>query len=111
MAKKAATKSQKNPDDEEIEEIEEEDDEETEESPAPEEVPDEGSENKEGDGEPVNPPAGSHKITIEGGGTTPIIGVGGKVRTVERGVEVEVDDEELAYLKQADLPFKAGKKK
>ena len=78
-------------------------------APAHEEAPKERAENKEQDaGEPV-PPAGS-SITIEGDGTTPIIGVDGKVRTVERGVPIEVSDEEIAYLKTAGLPFRKGNK-
>jgi hypothetical protein len=77
-------------------------------APAPTKSQNKGSEGKQDAGEPV-PPAGS-SITIEGDGTTPIIGVDGKVRTVERGVPIEVSDEEVAYLKTAGLPFKTGKK-
>ena len=58
--------------------------------------------------EPVPPPAGSSAVIIDGEGTTPIIGAGGVVRTVERGVSVKVSAEELAYLKEAALPFKKG---
>ena len=65
MAKKAAPKSSQKHPDEEIDEIEDGNDEDFGEAPPPEEVPDKGAENKEGDGEPV-PPAGSHTITIEG---------------------------------------------
>lgn len=61
-------------------------------------------------GEPAGAVAGSHTVIIEGTGTTPIQGEDGAVRTVDRGVPIEVSDAELAYLDEANLPYEETKK-
>lgn len=69
----------------------------------------EGSEAEKQDaGEPGSPPPGSHKITIDGEGTVPIV-ADGAMQRLERGTPVKVTDAQLEALKAADIPFKKAK--
>ena len=67
-------------------------------------APDADKSEEQDAGEPV-PPAGSHKITIEGEGTVPIIADGAMSR-LPRGEKIEVTDAQLEAIKKADLKFK-----
>jgi hypothetical protein len=58
-------------------------------------------------GEPV-PPAGSHKITIEGEGSVPVY-VDGAMTRLPRGEPIKVTDAQLAALQDAGIVKGKGK--